>query len=152
VFTFSHLILDGWSVSLLLNEAFGDRARRVASPRQYRDFVAWVASRDKERARAFWRTYLDGFAAPALLAANTPPASESAYARVIVSRPVMHDVAATLESMSRHAGLTMNSILLGMWALVVSAATGADDVSVGTLFSGRDPALERSDEMRWPPG
>lgn len=49
IWSFHHLLLDGWSVSLLLQEVFeiydalrqGERAR-LEPPRPYRDYIAWL--------------------------------------------------------------------------------------------------------------
>ncbi|CAM5626402.1 Amino acid adenylation domain-containing protein OS=Streptomyces alboniger OX=132473 GN=CP975_32020 PE=4 SV=1 [Streptomyces alboniger] len=65
VMTLHHILMDGWSMPVLLGElsqvyeAGGDASalRRAAS---YGDYVAWVARQDKEAARAAWRTELAG--------------------------------------------------------------------------------------------
>ncbi|MFP2913228.1 condensation domain-containing protein, partial [Pyxidicoccus sp. 3LFB2] len=53
VFSHSHVTLDGWSVPLVLRDAFAQyegllagRAPRLASPRPFRDYVGWLAEQD----------------------------------------------------------------------------------------------------------
>ncbi|MEO0408900.1 MAG: condensation domain-containing protein, partial [Cyanobacteria bacterium P01_A01_bin.135] len=53
IWTYHHLLLDGWSVPLLLREllvayqAFEQgRSPALASPRPYRDYIAWLKQQD----------------------------------------------------------------------------------------------------------
>src|SRR6185295_3545596 len=71
VWTFHHLLLDGWSSALLFEElleryaaAREGRTAAVERPRPYRDFIAWLRRRDARADEAFWRARLEGFAAP----------------------------------------------------------------------------------------
>src|SRR5207302_10979274 len=71
VWSFHHAILDGWSVSLLLQEFFaryqalaqGSQPQLPAS-RPYRDYIAWLQQQDQAEAQAFWQQQLAGFTAP----------------------------------------------------------------------------------------
>ena len=74
VITHHHLILDGWSLPLILRDVLalydahrrGEPAGLAPAPR-YRDYVAWLQTRAPEASEAFWREALAGFAAPTLL-------------------------------------------------------------------------------------
>src|SRR6185295_274106 len=68
VWTFHHLLLDGWSVSLLFKEvltsyaalARGDDATQEIT-RPFGDYIAWLAGQDLSAAESFWRAALKGF-------------------------------------------------------------------------------------------
>src|SRR5262249_30287417 len=67
VFSFHHIILDGWSLSLLLGEAIAiyEALTRGACPAlpppvPYRSYVTWVRERDVAPARRYWNHYLRG--------------------------------------------------------------------------------------------
>ena len=71
VWTHHHLILDGWSLSLLFRDVLGHYAAyaRGEAPRgrethPYRAYVAWLERQDRARAERFWREALAGFTAP----------------------------------------------------------------------------------------
>ena len=71
VFTFHHILLDGWSLPRILAEvrSFYDAFRHnrridLPRPRRYRDFIAWLQKQDLTKAEDFWRTTLKGFQAP----------------------------------------------------------------------------------------
>ena len=62
VWSHHHLILDGWSVPLVLKEVitcYEAQRRGVKAPlpptRPYRDYIAWLRQQDLAKAEAFWR-------------------------------------------------------------------------------------------------
>src|SRR5438105_12656217 len=72
--SFHHLILDGWSVSLLLAEVFAcyeasqqGQVIEVPPRRPYRDYISWLHQQDLSQAERFWREALKGFRAPTRL-------------------------------------------------------------------------------------
>ena len=66
IWTYHHLILDGWSLPLLLQEwgAIYDEANssgsyeRLPSELPYRDYIAWLEHQDHDAAKKFWENYL----------------------------------------------------------------------------------------------
>ncbi|WP_264016370.1 condensation domain-containing protein, partial [Mycolicibacterium thermoresistibile] len=69
VLTVHHIVIDGWSLPILLQEIFaGYFGQRLPAPARFRDFVTWLAAQDRDAARAAWRELLDGFDTPTLIA------------------------------------------------------------------------------------
>src|ERR671918_2513532 len=71
VWSFHHLLLDGWSLPLVLKEVSacyeaycGGRAISLKHPRPYRDYILWLQRQDLAQAEGFWRQALRGFTAP----------------------------------------------------------------------------------------
>jgi amino acid adenylation domain-containing protein len=77
ILTHHHLLLDGWSLAIVLQE-FLDAYRRLCSNqtphfktrRSYRDYIVWLRQQNLAGAEAFWRQYLQGFVAPTTLLLN----------------------------------------------------------------------------------
>ena len=68
VLTNHHIVLDGWSLPVLLQEIFaGYYGQRLPAAVPYRRFVSWLADRDLDAARAAWRQVLAGFDTPTLV-------------------------------------------------------------------------------------
>src|ERR1700741_3003131 len=68
VLTNHHIVLDGWSLSILLGEIFGSYSgRRLAPAVPYSRFVSWLADRDLDSAHAAWGEVLAGFDTPTLV-------------------------------------------------------------------------------------
>ncbi|MEM8603222.1 MAG: amino acid adenylation domain-containing protein, partial [Cyanobacteria bacterium P01_H01_bin.121] len=71
VWTYHHLLLDGWSVPLLFRELLiGYEAIRqgqrppLAPVRPYYDYIAWLQQQDLATAKRFWQQRLQGMTAP----------------------------------------------------------------------------------------
>src|SRR6202008_905591 len=72
VLTNHHIVVDGWSLPILLSEIFASyHGQRLPAAVSYRSFVTWLGGRDLEAARAAWRGVLAGFDTPTLVG---PPA------------------------------------------------------------------------------
>src|SRR5687768_17432162 len=74
VWSHHHVLLDGWSVPLLIKEmaAYYEAYCKgeeldLARPRPYRDYIAWLGRQDERDAESFWREELKGFSAPTKL-------------------------------------------------------------------------------------
>ncbi|HEY0577545.1 MAG TPA: amino acid adenylation domain-containing protein [Pseudonocardia sp.] len=148
VFTNHHIVLDGWSVPVLLRELFtlygagGDPAA-LPPTRPFRDYLAWLAGRDQAEARARWRTALAELAGPTLLAPG------GILADLPVRRPVPVDqvLSAGLVGLAREHGVTVNTVLQVLWALVLGTLTGRRDVVFGATVTGRPAELAGADSM-----
>src|SRR5271170_5547073 len=68
VLTNHHIVMDGWSLPILLGEMFaGYYGQHLPAAVPYRKFVAWQADRDRAAARAAWSEVFAGFDTPTLV-------------------------------------------------------------------------------------
>ncbi|PRX45509.1 amino acid adenylation domain-containing protein [Prauserella shujinwangii] len=135
VLTLHHIIADGWSVSIMLRDLVagytGEEPPPAPDPRGY---LAWLASRDRESARAAWRSALSDVEPTRLV--EEPPGA-----------PAQHDVrlseelTAGLAALARDRGLTLGTVLHGAWGLLLGGLTGRTDVVFGSTVSGRGAAV-----------
>lgn len=146
LWTHHHLVLDGWSASLVLADLFaaheslesgGVDSAGVAPG--YGEYIAWHASQPIGPTRAFWVDSLAGFDVPTRLAG--PAAGEAIDAYTRTSRSLPADVVDRLREFCRSQRLTLNTVLVGAMATVVHCATDADDIALGVVSSGRPPTL-----------
>ena len=83
VLTNHHIVIDGWSLPILLQEIFaGYYGHRLPAAGSYRRFVSWLADRDLASAQAAWRKVLAGFDTPTLVG----PPGRSGQARGVLPR------------------------------------------------------------------
>ncbi|MFE7813011.1 non-ribosomal peptide synthase/polyketide synthase [Streptomyces sp. NPDC057433] len=156
VWSFDHLILDGWSLFQVLADVFAchaglSGAGDVPLPdrRPFRDYVAWLLGRaDRAEAERHWRTRLSGLeGATALPFDREPRESHRAESTRAVRVTVSGTTTRALEGVARTAGLTMNTLVQGAWALLLSRQAARDEVVFGTTVSGRPPELPGADAM-----
>jgi amino acid adenylation domain-containing protein len=157
VWSFHHLVIDGWSLALVLNEALALYAalRRGAEPElpappPFRDFIAWLERQDAARAEAFWRRQLAGFRSPTPLPGDgAPDAGGGLDGRLAAdeSRLLPPGLTASLGDLARRHGLTLNTVLQGAWGLLLGRAGGRRDVVFGAVGAGRPAELPGVETM-----
>ncbi len=114
-------------------------------PGSYRDYLAWLAEQDSDRAAAAWRRALAGLAEPTLLypgGRGRPPVISE---RCQVDLPA--DLSDRVRAEARRHGLTLNTVLTAAWALVLAGRTGRDDVVFGTTVAGRPAEVPDVDNV-----
>ncbi|HZF07300.1 MAG TPA: amino acid adenylation domain-containing protein [Thermoanaerobaculia bacterium] len=156
VWSHHHVLLDGWSVSLVMGEVFAfyeafsrncDLDRPTGRP--FRDYIAWIQRRDRAAAQFFWRSTLSGFMTPTPLpedreAAPLSVAGDDYGSRELRLPPALAD---RLREQARRHGLTLNTLLQGGWALLLSRYSGEPEVVFGVTSGGRPPELEGAESM-----
>ncbi|MCC6861343.1 MAG: AMP-binding protein, partial [Bryobacterales bacterium] len=152
VWTFHHLLMDGWSAARLFAEVFAfyeslsqGKELRLPAPRPYRDYIAWLARQDKSKAAGFWQQVLEGFAAPTPLPIARTIPGEAGY-RIHQAR-LSEGLTEELEAAARRHGLTLNTLVQGAWAILLGRYSGEDDVVFGATVSGRPPDLPGADSI-----
>ena len=149
LWSFHHLLLDGWSSPIVLSELFdayrafaaGDRPRLPERP-PFRDFVAWAARQDAGAATAYWRDRLAGLRTATSLGAGRRPepragADDMADDMAKAPVPLPAGVGADAVEFARCHRLTLNTLVQGAWAVLLSRYAGTDDVIFGVTTSGR---------------
>ncbi|ADJ47969.1 amino acid adenylation and condensation domain-containing protein [Amycolatopsis mediterranei S699] len=126
---YHHLLLDGWSVTLLVRELLTPQ-ETPAPP--LRDWFRVLRARDREAAAAAWQSTLDGIT-PTVLAAPSTGSSESAHHVFDLPAPVT----GRLVELARTDRLTLNTIVVALWGVVLAAETGGRPAVFGTTVSGR---------------
>lgn len=162
VWSHHHLLMDGWSVSLILREvaAFyeaecGGPEPELARPRPYRDYILWCRRQDADGAAAYWRRVLAGLTAPTPLGALESPAGARASGEARAAGDTHLEVTgrlpaaatADLRALCQRHRLTLYTATLGAWALLLSHYSGQAEVVCGTVVSGRPPELQGVEGM-----
>ena len=145
VLTNHHIVMDGWSKSILLQEIFACyHGHRLPAAVSYRRFVSWLAHRDGDAAQAVWGEVLAGFDTPTLVAA---PDRLSLGPRAMTSFRVSEQITRALGELARLQHTTVSTVLQGAWAQLLMWLTGQHDVAFGAVVSGRPAEIVGADSM-----
>ncbi|GAB1327029.1 hypothetical protein ACE1SV_13680 [Streptomyces sennicomposti] len=150
VLTLHHLLLDGWSTPILLDElmrlyaADGDPSG-LPEARPYADYLAWLGRQDRTAAEHAWRQALDETVEPTLLAPPDP--DRSAVATEKLSVTFGGDLVTGLGALAARHGTTMNTVVQAAWGILLARLTGRDDVVFGATVSGRPPQVPGVERM-----
>ncbi|WP_157876725.1 non-ribosomal peptide synthetase [Streptomyces graminilatus] len=153
VMTNHHILWDGWSSAVLLRELLAGYADLTgAAPRAavapavpYRDHLAWLAGQDREAATTAWRGALAGLDEPTLLGSSDPNRLGALPERTTVE--LSAEATARLTARARSAGITLNSVVQGLWAILLARLTARTDVVFGGTVSGRTAPVAGIEQM-----
>ena len=149
VITKHHILLDGWSMPILLHELFvlyharGD-AGALPPVTPYRDYLALLKARDRSDAESAWRNALTGLEEPTRIA----PARSTAQTdpeRIVIN--FSRELTGSLVRQARSHGLTLNTVVQGAWGILLSRLTGRDDIVFGITIADRPPELPGVERM-----
>ncbi|MEH2026173.1 amino acid adenylation domain-containing protein [Nostoc sp.] len=145
IWSFHHILLDGWSWPILFKEIFAfydsinnNQQLYLTPTRSYRDYINWLQQQDLSSAEEFWRRTLEGFTA------STPLVVEQAVGQIahqqtsyIRHQHLSAEATATLKSFAQQHHLTVSTLVQAAWALLLSRYSGESDVVFGATVSGR---------------
>jgi natural product biosynthesis luciferase-like monooxygenase protein len=152
VWTFPHLLLDGRSFPLILQEIFAHydaivrgETLQLDAPRRHQDYVRWLERRDASGDEPFWRELLKGFTTPTQFPMATPAGTD----RDRGEQELRLTAAATsrLAAVATTHRLTLNTLVQGAWAILLGRYTGERDVVFGATRAGRGWAAEQASSL-----
>ncbi|MGW1278684.1 amino acid adenylation domain-containing protein [Streptomyces tsukubensis] len=148
IITAHHTVFDGWSSPLVIRDLIRLYAGTGDLPpvRSYGDYLTWLSTHDQQASAARWTAELTGFDQPTLVAPDTT-ARRGASAIGKVEVPLSIDKGRELARRAAELGITLNTLLQGAWAILLSKLTGRRDVVFGAAVNGRPADLPGSDDM-----
>ena len=154
VWSFHLLLMDGWSMQVMLRDLLTlyhshctGQPIELEPPLPYRQFIKWQQQQPQDQAEAYWRKTLAGFTSPTPLVYDRFPAfggSERTYfkEKVVLLDELTSD---NLRAFVFQQRLTLNTLLQGAWALLLSRRSGTSDVVFGSAVSGRSAFIPKID-------
>ncbi|WP_042340064.1 non-ribosomal peptide synthetase, partial [Paraburkholderia ferrariae] len=149
VLAMHHIVADGWSVDLLLDELahrYGAAVRGEAQafaplPLRYPDYAnwqrRWIASSAMTRQLEYWRARLVPAHVPLVLPVDRPRTSAADHPAAHHPFAVPDALREALRHVEREHRLTFFTVSMAAFALALHAYTGECDIRIGVPFSGR---------------
>ena len=146
IWSYHLLLLDGVSGVVVfkelleLYEAFQTgKPVTLESPARYGDYVHWLQKQEQREAEAYWRQALARFSSPTSLGFDRAEATNGLEQKDYTEQTLLLDQTLTTElrSLAACSHLTLNTLVQGAWALLLSRRSGSDDVVFGNTVSGR---------------
>ena len=152
-----HLLLDGWSTALVMNEVIttyenllGNASVSLEEARPYSEYIAWTQdqeSQNLEQAEAFWKNNLSGFTEPTVLPIQNKTsdiADSSGYSDQHLT--LSKETTAALQEVAQSNRLTMSTLIQGAWSILLSRYTHQKDIIFGVTMAGRPADLADVDK------
>ena len=142
IYTYHHILMDGWSNSQLLGEVMQRYSGRTSASAigRYRDYIAWLQRQDGQLSEAFWSAQLATLQEPTRLA-RVMSASEIHSGHGDHFQTLDVPRTQVLEQFARQQKVTLNTLVQAAWLLLLQRYTGHDCVAFGATVAGRPADL-----------
>ena len=148
-----HMLMDGWSLPIVLREvaacyhafAAGEEPS-LDTPRSFRHYIAWLQQQDRADAHGFWRRTLEGFTQPTTWPGNGSPEART-HEQAAISVQLPPRLCLQIEAFARAQHVTLNTVMQGALAVLMSRYSGRTDVVFGAGTSGRPPSLPHVEQI-----
>jgi len=157
IWSLHHVLLDGWCFPLILKELFAfyeadcrGENLHLEHLRPYRNYITWLEQQDLSQAEAFWKQALKGITTPTSLGftraiAKLPDSGQQKYLRQQTTLTTSATI--TLQSWAQQNNLTLNTLVQGTWALLLSHYSSEQDIVFGVTSSGRSANIPGVESM-----
>ncbi|OTA15276.1 pvdj [Xenorhabdus vietnamensis] len=163
-FSFHHILMDGWSSSLLISLWLQGLRKQKIVPLAARLYAQqlWrgLNKEEQEASRKYWQQTLqqlpDGedsattklLAEPLFRPAGYPADKPNIGNKIAANRLWDEERRAAIETLCRRVGVTPASFIYLCWALTLSKLTFQKTVAFGCTFSGRGAALTQDGDRQ----
>ncbi|WP_019640672.1 non-ribosomal peptide synthetase, partial [Paenibacillus fonticola] len=150
-----HIILDGWSSSILRNELFtiyeqlrNNRPLHLPAAYSYANYMGWLERQDKEEALRYWTHYLEGYEQRAEIPkSNLYYEQKNGYMLKENTYAIGEVHTEQLKALCKRNKLTLNSFMQMIWGAVLHQYSGCVDVVHGMVVSGRPSEVQGIENM-----
>ncbi|MEE6450277.1 amino acid adenylation domain-containing protein [Gottfriedia acidiceleris] len=143
-FRFHHIILDGWSVGIVLKD-FEDLINgrecsiKTRNLLPFKEYIESIQKMNKLTTLTYWENYLSGYEEYFHLVPKNRKETEIYQKHVMT---VDEEVFTRMDSNLKKLGISVNTALQTAWGLVLQKHLYSDDVLFGAVVSGRNLPLE----------
>jgi amino acid adenylation domain-containing protein/non-ribosomal peptide synthase protein (TIGR01720 family) len=146
-----HLILDGWSSAQLGTELAQlydaeqtGHIPMLVKPFPWQEHLKWIASKNKDLAKSYWKQYLSKLTSPARLSFTAPAQPDTGMKELQVQ--LDHASSDTVRQFARDQRITQATTFQGLFALLLGQLFGLNEVVIGTVRHGRSSQLPGIDQ------
>jgi amino acid adenylation domain-containing protein len=149
-----HILFDASCANILIQELIAlyeayraGKKLQLDAPSTYRNYIGWLLRQDQEKAESFWRAELKGFTSPTRMAIIREKDRVEETGHGTASIEVGQDLTTRLHTLARAQQITLNTVVQGAWALLLSRYSEELDVVFGSTFLGRPAQVDGIESM-----
>ncbi|QZD60458.1 amino acid adenylation domain-containing protein [Bacillus pumilus] len=149
-----HIIMDGWCFGIILNDLFEmykcsiqNKKINVDNTTPYSKYIKWLENLDHKESIDYWRDYLRGIEQHTQIPAQNSLSINHNYIRSEKSIIFSEELTRNLKILAGDLKVTLNTVLQCIWGILLQRYTGTNDVTFGSVVSGRSPEISGIEKM-----
>ncbi|NDI34210.1 non-ribosomal peptide synthetase [Chengkuizengella sediminis] len=143
IITWHHILFDGWSNSILLNEFLdGYKAFYVddqplqRNKTKFKEFISWHKTQDKHKQKLFWESNFIDFEPSISLPYDVEHVQGSSLNDIVITSLTTVETE-EIHHFTRQNDITLASLFYSVWGILLQKYNQTSDVVFGTTVSGR---------------
>ncbi|WP_189027807.1 non-ribosomal peptide synthetase, partial [Paenibacillus albidus] len=153
VWSFHHIIMDGWCLSLLASELFRiyfglkeDTTTVLPEVYPYSDYFTWLEKQGDDGFQ-YWENVLIDYDQQANFPTSRGPITNGEYDCQNYSFKLDEGLTRQLERLAADQRTTLNNVFQAVWGIVLQRYNRTNDVVFGSVVSGRVPEVRGIENM-----
>lgn len=154
VFSFHHIIMDGWSLGIVFRELFqiynslvGNVPANLSSVKSFGEYIKWLEKQDVEEAAVYWTDYLTDYEEQAVVPKYRKQDSADKYKKEEYVFSYDESLTKSLTNIANSNKSTLNNVFLAIWGILLQRYNNSTDVVFGSVVSGRTPEISEIESM-----
>lgn len=154
VWSFHHIIMDGWCLGIIISEHLKiyqalkyNKPYSLEEVQPYRSYIGWLEAQKKDEPMEYWKRYLEGYENQAVLARHGRIAEKGKYELEEVNFAIDEDLTQKLLNAAIENQVTLNTTFQTIWGILLQKQDDIDDVVFGSVVSGRPHELPDVEKM-----
>lgn len=146
VWSFHHILLDGWSSDILLKEFLDIYSSidkniplNLDKPHQYIEYINWIKKMDESASETFWKNYLMGYSNKIIIPEKQD--FNNGFYKSILNFMFDDKLKQELEEVAKRNSTTISIILQALWGIILQKYNNQDDIVFGLVISGRNSEI-----------
>ena len=150
LFTFHHIIMDGWSAEILFNE-FNELCKSMFEGKvienlnndifKFSNYVKWINQQSSLKGITYWKNLLSGYENSISIEKNSIQNSTVDTVKR-VKKKLNSTLSKEMIGLAKRLNVTESSVVETIWGIVLGKYNYADDVVFGKVVSGRQADIE----------
>ncbi len=147
-----HIIMDGWSMGVLMKKLFhyyesyrNGRTPDRSQGKPYADYIQWLGKQNKQEAESYWQERLDGAVQHQGLLEQKDANGQYDHQELTFTWDAQ--TVQAIQHVARQCQVTAPNLFQSVWSVLLGTYHATDDVTFGTVVSGRPPSVSGIERM-----
>ncbi|MBE5097604.1 condensation domain-containing protein, partial [Bacillus thuringiensis] len=144
IWSFHHILMDGWCIPLVTHEIFEtyyaiqeQREPKLSVVTPYSDYIEWLEAQNHEESSKYWNDYLGEYEGQTLLPSVTSSRENESYASGNLVWNLGQKLTEQLKQVANSNQVTLNTLMQTAWGILLQRYNNSTDVVFGSVVSGR---------------